>query len=244
MSDVDVLPEMKQIIGAMLFASKEPLSVGRIRTVLRQTAEQEGGPTRNFAEATAKDIQVALAELREDLAGHHTGFHIMEVAKGFRLENDGACGPWLRVLLNKGKGNRLSRPALETLAIIAYRQPCTRAEIESVRGVAVDQIVRNLLELELVKVTGRSEMPGRPWLFGTTNTFLEHFGLRDLQDLPGIEELRRRNEQQGRKQEGAGGDEPGAGDGTGADDPGAAAAAEPSTTSDPEADAKQEGSES
>ena len=80
---------------------------------------------------------------------------------------------------------------METLAIIAYRQPCTRGEIEAVRGVAVDQIVRNLLDLQLIRAVGRSELPGRPWLFGTTQKFLLHFGLKDLKDLPGVEELKR-----------------------------------------------------
>jgi segregation and condensation protein B len=79
---------------------------------------------------------------------------------------------------------------LETLAIIAYRQPCVRSEIEAVRGVAVDQILRNLLELQLVRIVGRSELPGRPMLYGTTQKFLEYFGINDLNDLPGVEELK------------------------------------------------------
>ncbi len=95
---------------------------------------------------------------------------------------------------------QLSRPALETLAIIAYRQPCTRAEIEAVRGVAVDQIIRNLMEMQLIRIVGRSELPGRPWLFGTSQKFLEHFGLKRLDDLPGTEELRRLEQEQIRRQ--------------------------------------------
>ncbi len=92
-------------------------------------------------------------------------------------------------MLEKSKPSRLSTPALETLAVIAYRQPCTRSDIELVRGVAVDQVVRNLLELQLIKIVGRSDLPGRPWLFGTTQKFLEHFGLKDLGDLPSRDEL-------------------------------------------------------
>ena len=94
-------------------------------------------------------------------------------------------------MLQKGRGARLSLPALETLAIVAYRQPCVRSEIEAVRGVAVDAILKNLLEMQLVRVVGRSEMPGRPWMFGTTQKFMEHFGLKSLDDLPGTDELRR-----------------------------------------------------
>ena len=194
MSQVDVLPELKQIIGAMLFASKEPVTVSQIRTVLKRVGEQREGAFADFAAAGSKDIKAALQLLADDLRNRHAGFQVVEVAGGFRLENDANCGPWIRDMLNKGKGNRLSRPALETLAIIAYRQPCTRSEIEAVRGVAVDQIVRNLLELGLVKVAGRSELPGRPWLFGTTQKFLEHFGIKHIRDLPDASELQRREE--------------------------------------------------
>ena len=99
-------------------------------------------------------------------------------------------------MLQKGRGARLSLPALETLAIVAYRQPCVRSEIEAVRGVAVDAILKNLLEMQLVRVIGRSELPGRPWMFGTTQKFMEHFGLKSLDDLPGTDELRRMEAEQ------------------------------------------------
>lgn len=189
-----VLPELKQIVGAMLFVRKEPLGVAEIRRVLTVTAERRGGITEDYAKAGEKRILEALGELGKELAAKKTGFRLAEVAGGWRLENDPACGPWLRTMLQKGRGARLSQPALETLAIIAYRQPCVRAEIESVRGVAVDSILKNLLELQLVKVVGRSELPGRPWMFGTTQKFLEHFGLKSLDDLPGTDELRRMDE--------------------------------------------------
>ena len=201
MSDVNVLPELKQIVGALLFVSKQPLSVADICRVLKQVAEVWGGNTKDFAAATEEDIQGALDQLRADLAEKRLGVHVTEVANGFRFENDASCGPWLRHLLERGKPTRLSRPALETLAIIAYRQPILRSEIEAVRGVQVDQIIRNLLEMQLIKIVGRSELPGRPWQFGTTQKFLEHFGLKNLMDLPGIEELRRMEEAQIRKTE-------------------------------------------
>ena len=186
-----VLPELKQIIGAMLFVRKEPLTVAEIRRVLSATAERRGGITSDFAKANEALVRAAVAELDRELAERKLGFHVIEVAGGFRLENDANCGPWLRVMLQKGRGARLSLPALETLAIVAYRQPCVRSEIEAVRGVAVDAILKNLLEMQLVRVVGRSELPGRPWMFGTTQKFMEHFGLKSLDDLPGTDELRR-----------------------------------------------------
>ncbi len=196
MSEIEVLPELKQIIGAMLFAAKEPVSASRIRRVFQQTAESQGGMTREYAAVTEGHIREAVELLRRDLEERKTGLQIREIANGYRLINDPACGPWLRILTERGKTSRLSRPALETLAIIAYRQPCVRSEIEAVRGVAVDQIVRNLLDLQLIRVVGRSDLPGRPWMFGTTQKFLEHFGLTQLNDLPGTEELRRLENEQ------------------------------------------------
>ena len=191
-----VLPELKQIIGAMLFVRKEPLTVEEIRRVLTATAERRGGITSDFAKANEALIREAVDELSRELVVRKAGFHVTEVAGGWRLENDANCGPWLRTLLQKGRGTRLSLPALETLAIIAYRQPCVRSEIEAVRGVAVDQILRNLMEMQLVRVIGRSELPGRPWMYGTTQKFMEHFGLKSLDDLPGTDELRRMEAEQ------------------------------------------------
>ena len=197
MSDF-TLPELKQIIGAMLFVRKEPLTVAEIRRVLSATAERRGGITADFAKANEALVREAAETLGRELAERKLGFHLIEVAGGWRLENDANCGPWLRTMLQKGRGARLSLPALETLAIIAYRQPCVRSEIEAVRGVAVDAILRNLLEMQLVRVVGRSELPGRPWMFGTTQKFMEHFGLKCLDDLPGTDELRRLEAEQAR----------------------------------------------
>lgn len=196
MSDVDVIPELKQILGAMLFAAKAPLSLAEIRRILQQTGEIYGGNHKEFGKLKEADIAEAMQQLATDLAQAHAGVHVSEVANGFRLHNDSGCGPWLRVLLDKGRAQRLSKPALETLAIIAYRQPVTRGEIEGVRGVAVDAIIKNLMELQLIKIIGRSELPGRPWLFGTSQKFLESFGLKNMEDLPSIQELRRMQSEQ------------------------------------------------
>ncbi|MBR6023258.1 MAG: SMC-Scp complex subunit ScpB, partial [Kiritimatiellae bacterium] len=177
----------------MLFVRKDPLSAEDVLKALRGAAERLSGPARDFAAADEARVREAFGEVGRALAAARLGFRLVEVAGGWRLENDAACGPWLRVLLQKGRGTKLSPAALETLAIIAYRQPCARSEIEGVRGVAVDAILKNLLELQLVRVAGRSDLPGRPWLFGTTRKFLEHFGLRSLDDLPDAGELRRRS---------------------------------------------------
>ena len=192
MSESERLPELKEIIGAVLFAAKAPVAVEQLHALLGRAAEQAPGPaTRAFAEATLEDVQAAIDALRSDFDRAAMGLAVTDVAHGLRMENDIRCGPWLRVFLEKAKPSRLSQPALETLAIIAYRQPVMRSEIESVRGVAVDQIIRNLLDMQLVRIAGRSDLPGRPWLFGTTQKFLEHFGLRSLDDLPGVDELKR-----------------------------------------------------
>jgi len=191
MSDLTVIPELKQIVGALLFAAREPIAFETIRKTLKDAAKQYEGPIQDFGKATDEDITAALKQLNDDLTKTHVGIHVGEVANGYRLQNDLNCGIWIRQMLEKGRSNRLSKPALETLAIIAYRQPCTRSEIESVRGVAVDAILKNLMEMQLVKAAGRSELPGRPWLFATTQKFLEYFGLKNVQDLPGVEELRR-----------------------------------------------------
>lgn len=193
-----VQPELKQVLGALLFGAKGPLPLKELRRVLAQTAETVGDYTRPFGEATEADLRAALEQLNADLAARRLGLHVAEVAGGFRLQTDMVCGPWLRELLDLRKPNRLSRPALETLAIIAYRQPIARAEIEAVRGVNVDAMMRGLLEMQLIAMVGRSDLPGRPMLYGTTQLFLEHFGLKTITELPGIEQLCRREEERAR----------------------------------------------
>ena len=190
-STVDVLPELKQIAGALLFAAKEPLTIKRIRKAMIETGNGFSGPYEQYAKATDKQIEGAIEELREDLEKANAGLHVARVAEAYRLQNDAACGPFVRALLEKNQVMRLSKPALETLAIVAYRQPCLRSEIEEVRGVSVDAVLRKLIDMQLVRVVRRSELPGRPWLFGTTQKFLEHFGINQIEDLPGSQELRR-----------------------------------------------------
>jgi segregation and condensation protein B len=184
---MDKIPELKEILGAMVFAAKRPLSVREMRRCLQEVAEAHGEETAVFGEAKNADIRDALAELTTGFETSGCGFAIQEVAGGYRLQSDPKCGTWLRHMLAIDKPQRLSRPALETLAIIAYRQPIPRSEIEGVRGVAVGHMVRALMEMQLVKIVGRSDLPGRPLLYGTTHAFLEHFGLKDLKELSQIE---------------------------------------------------------
>lgn len=199
-STIEVLPELKQIVGALLFAAKEPLSIKRIRKAMIETGNGFSGPYEQYAKVTDQQIEGALDQLQEDLERAKAGLGLAKVAAAYRLQNDAACGPFVRALLEKNQTLRLSKPALETLAIVAYRQPCLRSEIEEVRGVSVDAVLRKLIDMQLVRVVRRSELPGRPWLFGTTQKFLEHFGINTIDDLPGSRELKRSRPVEEKKQ--------------------------------------------
>ena len=129
------------------------------------------------------DIRKAIEDIRTQLAAAGLGIELVEINGGYRFQTAALCGPWVRQMLNKGRATVLSRPSIETLAIIAYRQPVTRSEIESVRGVNAGHVIKALMEMQLVRIVGRSDLPGRPFLFGTTPQFLEHFGLKSLSDL-------------------------------------------------------------
>ena len=183
------MAELKQIVGAMIFGVHHPLSVKEMRKCLAEVAETRGGDTAEFGRVSEDDIRTALAELGQELEKFCPGFILTEVKGRFRFQSDAACGKWLKHLLDSGRQNRLSRPALETLAIIAYRQPVTRSEIESVRGVTVDHVIKTLMEMQLVRIVGRSSLPGRPFLYGTSHVFFEHFGLKNLNELGNMEPM-------------------------------------------------------
>ena len=153
----------------------------------RESREKEAAAAPPAKICPPSEIRKSVAELRERLAKADVGFELAEVNGGYRLMSSAACGPWLRQMFNKGRATVLSRPAIETLAIVAYRQPVSRSEIESVRGVNAGHVVKALMEMGLVRIVGRSDLPGRPFLFGTTPAFLEHFGLKSLDDLEKIE---------------------------------------------------------
>ena len=142
---------------------------------------------------TQAEVAAALEQLKIDYIEQQRAFQLNEKADGWQLATDPKYAQWVRQLFPAPKPARLSAPALETLAIIAYRQPITRADVEAVRGVNIDGVLQTLMERGLVKIAGRAEIPGRPLLYETTQFFLDHFGLRNLDELPNVEELRTRH---------------------------------------------------
>ena len=183
---------LKQVIEALVFASPKPLLTKEIVAALRAAGQgTEDQNVLDFAKAREADVAAALTELQTESSDSGRAFQFVERVNGWTLVSDPACAPWVRQLYPEAKPTRLSGPQLETLAIIAYRQPVTRADIEAVRGVAVDGVMQILLDRGLVKIAGRAEMPGRPLLYSTTEYFLEHFGLRTTDELPNASELKR-----------------------------------------------------
>jgi segregation and condensation protein B len=185
--------ELKSVIEALLFSSQKPLSPAEVRDVLSRTAaeSEEPGP-RELKKVRLELLETTLQELAEELERLGRPSRLVCVAGSWQLVTRPEYAPWLRVLLGvRTRPPRLSQAGLETLAIVAYRQPLTRAEIEQIRGVSVDGVMQTLLERGLVEVVGRADAPGRPQTYGTTSGFLEYFGLRRLDDLPAADELRR-----------------------------------------------------
>jgi segregation and condensation protein B len=168
-------PQLKNAIEALLFAADEPLTTRRMRDVL---GLQDG----NVVRRAAKSLQGDYAE-----AGR--GIQIEEIAGGFRMLSSRDYGNFVEQLHKSERKTRLSQAALETLAIVAYRQPIHRADIEAIRGVQVDAVIHGLQERGLVRIVGRAEVLGRPFLYGTTRRFLEVFGLKNLDELPNAGEL-------------------------------------------------------
>jgi segregation and condensation protein B len=169
-----MMDRLQAIVESLLFAAAAPVPLARLVQAL------DGHDRR--------EVAAAVRRLGETYEREGRGLRVVEVAGGFQIRTVAEHGPWVRRLLG-GKPPRLSRPMLETLAIIAYRQPCTRPEIEAIRGVDVDAVVTTLLERRMIRIVGRKEAPGRPILYGTTPEFLEVFGLPDLEALPPLRDL-------------------------------------------------------
>jgi segregation and condensation protein B len=184
--------ELTQVIEALLFAAQKPLTARELAAAIKGAGGADELLPNEFAKVTEAQIAAALEQLKIEYVQQGRAFQLAEKADGWQLVSDPAYAPWVRQLFPAVKPARLTPPSLETLAIVAYRQPITRADIEAVRGVAVDGVLQNLMERGLVKIGGRAEVPGRPLLYETTQFFLEHFGLRDLDELPNAEELRTR----------------------------------------------------
>lgn len=185
--------ELKTVIEAVLFNSQKPLSPKELRDVLAQTAENSEEPlAKSFKKTKDEELIAVLEALGQEHETAARTFRLVCVAGAWQFVSQPEYAPWIKTLVGeKSRPGRLSQPALETLAIIAYRQPLTRAEIEQIRGVAVDGVMQTLLERGIVEQTGRAEVVGRPVLYGTTPQFLEYFGLRGLEDLPAADELRK-----------------------------------------------------
>lgn len=183
---------LPQVLEALVFASPNPITTRELLAALRAAGEgSEDQSALDFARAREAEVAAALAEMQAQLAAGARGFALVERVNGWTFVSDAACAPWVRQLYPEAKPARLSGPQLETLAIIAYRQPVTRADCEAVRGVAVDGVLQILLDRGLVKISGRAEVPGRPLLYATTEYFLQHFGLKTTDELPNASELKR-----------------------------------------------------
>ncbi len=185
--------ELKKILESLIVASPNPLRLKEIQDVLKN-AEQSAGDedalrAARFAAATGTQINSLLTELGQEYERDERGFRLVEGASGWHIITLSALSLWVRQLFPELRPTRLTPASLETLAIIAYRQPLTRADLEAVRGVSCDGPMQTLLDRGLVKIAGRAEQPGRPLLYETTTHFLEHFGLRNLDELPNAAEL-------------------------------------------------------
>lgn len=168
--------DYKSILEALLFISGEILTISSIKDII-------GLPEDN--------IKNLFSELINEYQERNAGILIVEIAGGYQMVTNPWYAEWIKKFKTIHFSNRLSMPALETLAIIAYKQPIIRAEIEQIRGVNSDSAIRTLYEKRLIKIIGRKEGPGRPFLYGTTREFLQYFGLKDLTDLPTLKDLNR-----------------------------------------------------
>lgn len=199
--------QLAAIVEALLVASEKPLPADEIARLVRaRVAEAEDIKARdteegamvddlplwlsNLATTSTEQITTALAELNAAYLAQKRAFAILERPAGWKLYTRAEYGEFVRQLFPGRKPERLSAPAMETLAIIAYRQPITKAAIEAVRGVSCDGMVQKLLDRDLIRIGGRAELPGRPLLYETTDLFFEHFGIRSVDDLPNAAELR------------------------------------------------------
>jgi segregation and condensation protein B len=178
--------EARRIIEAVLFASSKPVSAGELAQALE-----------DFDAAAVKEL---VGELNAEYQAQNRSFGVVEIAGGFQLAADSYYAPWIKKMFIREETRRLSMPALETLAVIAYKQPITRSEIEVIRGVNVDGVIDNLLEKRLIRESGRKEAPGRPFMYSVTDGFLQHFGLKSLEDLPKLKEFTEADIQAGQKE--------------------------------------------
>ncbi len=185
--------ELKLVLESLLFAAQKPLTPTELRALLSSACEHsEEESVRSLKKTKVDQIEATLELLAQEVAEARRSYRLVCVAGAWQYVSQIEYAPWLKAMAGeKVRPPRLSQPALETLTIIAYRQPITRAEMEQIRGVSVDGVMQTLVERGLVTQMGRAEVVGRPITYGTTPLFLEYFGLRNLDDLPAADELRR-----------------------------------------------------
>ncbi len=186
-TEIVVSTELKNIVEALIFASDEPMTVRFIRSIM-DDVNKDLPPEQHFV-VNAEIIRKCVGDLNRGYGRLGSGFRIIEIAGGFTYATQEQFSSWVGKLAKEKARRRLSPTAVETLAIIAYKQPIAKGEVEFIRGVNVDYIINALLEKDLIHITGRANTPGRPLLYGTTQKFLEHFGLNDLSDLPKPREI-------------------------------------------------------
>ena len=189
MSDEVMIPlpqSLQEIIGSLLFASQDPLTAAELRAAVKAVQAEDGENKEImdvYQSCTNREIDEALKGLEKALNVAHCGFKLVCTGGTYRLQTAPSCGRYVRAMLKMDRPSRLGRASLETLAIIAYRQPLTKSEIEEIRGVDVTANIKTLMDLQLIRIVGKSELPGHPFLYGTTPIFLDHFGLANLQQL-------------------------------------------------------------
>lgn len=174
--------EIKAIIEALIFVSGEPITLNRMRDVIEGTDK--------------KGIERLASELKDEFNREHSGLQLVEVANGYQLTTRPEYVSWIKKLNKIKVSTKLSKPAMETLAIIAYKQPIIKPEVEKIRGVDSGGVIKTLLERKLIKIVGRMDIVGKPMMYGTTPEFLQYFGLKDLTDLPTLREFQELKEEE------------------------------------------------
>ena len=180
---------LNKIVEALLFASREPVDSKKIAKIIRKVSKREEAD-QDLCSVKYTEIDEVIDKLNKGYDRKKSPYQIQERSTGWRIYTRIDYASYIRELFPDQKPTRLSAPALETLAIVAYRQPITKAAIEAVRGVNVDGVLQSLIERGLVSIAGRSDLPGKPFLYKTSSNFLEHFGIKDVEDLPNSAELR------------------------------------------------------
>jgi len=178
---------LRAAVEALLFVSKHPITIRSVRNALSDDVEM-----------TEAEMATVMEDLRVEYLQEARGFRLVEIAGGYQLRTASEFASYILKFFKEPREERLSQPALETLAIIAYRQPIVKAEIEAIRGVDVSGMLQKLIDRGLVSIAGRKEVPGRPFMYETTRLFLEHFGLKSVDELPHISELRAADPLQGK----------------------------------------------